>query len=70
MLESIKLEKLFHEDHARGGRGDFAKGGAIDCAESRIAGGRATVATNTSQRINVFWRRYILGAPISLEIFD
>jgi hypothetical protein len=52
--ESMRLEKLFQEDQARGGSGVCARGG-VDCAGSAMVVNRAVLKVAIEiLRVNVF----------------
>ena len=52
--ESIVFEKLFHEDHANGGRGVFAGVDRAICAQAWPAPRSVKTRVTDSQRANAF----------------
>jgi hypothetical protein len=66
IFESIVFEKLFQEDHARGGRGEFANGDEADCAGNRDGGKSTTISTANSRWVNAFANEQRIFSPAVL----
>lgn len=54
MSESIRFEKLFQEDHASGGKAEFATGGSTDCAGVLVAAKSMMVRATDRKWVNLF----------------
>jgi hypothetical protein len=63
MFESIRLEKAFQEDHARGGSGILASAGSTDCAAAAQEKERKAIHTAERHPLNAFLIRQIISLP-------